>query len=96
MLMPKAIAKSVGICYEGGLDRSGKATDTRTLHQRIALCWVISEMLRRYPGSRLCGHRELSPDLNGNGVIEPHEWTKMRPCFDVTSEYANLISATTN
>ena len=89
-------AKSVGICYEGGLDRSGKATDTRTLHQRIALCWVISEMLRRYPGSRLCGHRDLSLDLNGNGVIEPHEWTKMCPCFDVTSEYANLISATTN
>ena len=89
-------AKSVGICYEGGLDKDGKAADTRTLHQRMALSWMISEMLRRYPGSRLCGHRDLSPDLNGNGVIEPHEWTKMCPCFDVANEYDNLITTNTN
>ena len=89
-------AKSVGICYEGGLDQNGKAMDTRTLDQRVALRRVIDGLLRRFPGSRLCGHRDLSPDLNGNGVIEPYEWTKMCPCFDVTSEYANQLSAATN
>ena len=24
----------------------------------------------------------LSPDLNGNGEIEPEEWIKACPCFD--------------
>ena len=29
------------------------------------------------------GHRDLSPDLNGNGEIEPEEWIKACPCFEV-------------
>ena len=35
--------------------------------------------------SRLCGHRDLSPDLNGNGEIEPEEWIKECPCFDAAA-----------
>lgn len=31
----------------------------------------------------VCGHRELSPDKNGNGHIEPFEWLKTCPGFDV-------------
>ena len=42
-------------------------------------------LLRDYPGSRLCGHRDLSPDLNGNGEIEPEEWIKECPCFDAAA-----------
>ena len=33
------------------------------------------------------GHRDTSPDLDGDGIVEPEEWTKMCPCFDVRSEY---------
>lgn len=33
--------------------------------------------------TRVCGHRDLSLDLNGNGEIEPEEWIKACPCFDV-------------
>ena len=33
-----------------------------------------------------CGHRDLSPDLNGNGEIEPEEWVKACPCFDAEEE----------
>lgn len=32
----------------------------------------------------VCGHRDLSPDKNGNGVIEPIEFLKACPGFDVT------------
>ena len=32
---------------------------------------------------RVCGHRDLSPDLNGDGEIEPEEWIKACPCFEV-------------
>ena len=41
-----------------------------------------------YPGCRVCGHRDLSPDLNGNGEIEPEEWVKACPCFEVKVEYS--------
>jgi hypothetical protein len=33
------------------------------------------------------GHRDLSPDLNGDGIIQPGEWTKMCPCYDVKREF---------
>lgn len=33
----------------------------------------------------VCGHRDLSPDKNGNGLIEPFEWLKTCPGFDVAT-----------
>jgi N-acetylmuramoyl-L-alanine amidase len=32
------------------------------------------------------GHRDLSLDLDGDGTVEPEEWTKACPCFDVKKE----------
>ena len=29
------------------------------------------------------GHRDYSPDTNGDGVISKYEWIKGCPCFDV-------------
>lgn len=77
---------SVGICYEGGLAADGTPKDTRTPEQRMSLHLLVAQLLRRFPNARLCGHRDLSPDLNGNGVVEPVEWVKMCPCFDVARE----------
>ena len=34
-------------------------------------------------GVRICGHRDLSPDLDGVGVVEQREWIKVCPGFDV-------------
>lgn len=76
-------AHSIGICYEGGLDAKGRPADTRTVAQRDAMAALLIDLLRRYPGSRVCGHRDLSPDRNGSGEIEPQEWMKQCPCFDV-------------
>jgi hypothetical protein len=36
------------------------------------------------------GHRDLSPDLDGNGHIEPDEWMKQCPGFDVLMDYWDL------
>lgn len=33
----------------------------------------------------VCGHRDLSPDKNGNGLIESFEWIKTCPGFDVST-----------
>lgn len=79
-------ANSIGICYVGGLDAKGKPKDTRTDEQKKALRDLIQGLLCRWPKARVCGHRDLSPDKNGNGVVEPHEWLKACPCFDVATE----------
>jgi len=69
---------SYGIALEGG--RNGfDITDAqmRTLEKRMG------ELSKRYPKIKWCGHRDLSPDGDGDGVIEPHEHTKACPQFDV-------------
>ena len=74
---------SIGICYEGGLDCRGHPADTRTPEQKASLRLLIHQLQEKFPGCRVCGHRDLSPDLNGNGEIEPEEWIKACPCFEV-------------
>lgn len=85
-------ARSIGIAYEGGLQPDGSAADTRTDDQRASLRFLIRQLLILYPRSTVCGHRDLSPDLDGNGVIEPREWIKQCPCFDAAREYAPLCA----
>ena len=40
-----------------------------------------------YHYARVCGHRDLSPDLDGDGKVEPWEWVKQCPCFEVSKEF---------
>lgn len=77
---------SIGVCYEGGLDCNGNPKDTRTQWQLHSLRVLLKVLTKDYPGARVCGHRDLSPDLNANGEIEPEEWIKQCPCFDVATE----------
>ena len=79
-------AHSIGICYEGGLDVRYRPADTRTEWQKHSLRVLIRTLLMVYPGCRVCGHRDLSPDRNGDGRISPEEWVKECPCFEVTSK----------
>ncbi len=37
----------------------------------------------------VCGHRDLSPDKNGNGLVEPFEYIKTCPGFDVRAWMSN-------
>lgn len=79
-------AHSIGICYEGGLDVRYRPADTRTEWQKHSLRVLIRTLLMDYPGCRVCGHRDLSPDRNGDGRISPEELVKECPCFEVTSK----------
>ena len=80
-------AHSLGICYEGGLDCRGRPADTRTPAQWSSLWQLVNLLQEKFPGCRVCGHRDLSPDRNGNGEIEPEEWIKACPCFEVKDEF---------
>lgn len=44
----------------------GHSADTRTAFQKHTLR-VLILLLRDYPGFRLCGYRDLSPNLSYNG-----------------------------
>lgn len=81
---------SIGICYEGGLDASGKPCDTRTKAQRASMRSLLTALHGRFPNAIIMGHRDLSPDLDGNGRIDPDEWMKQCPCFDALWDYADL------
>lgn len=83
---------SIGICYVGGLDATGKAADTRTPEQKKALREFVAKLIKEHPDIKeILGHRDTSPDLDGDGIVEPHEWIKMCPCFDAAAEYKNLL-----
>lgn len=81
---------SLNVAYIGGIDASGRAVDNRTPAQKQAMLSLLKLLRKRYPKALIRGHRDFSPDLNGNGRIEPAEWTKQCPSFDATTEYAAI------
>ena len=79
------------IVYAGGVAKDGKTQqDTRTPAQRSAMAEYVQDFHRRHPDVKIIGHRDLSPDRNGNGKVEPNEWTKACPSFEV-SEWLESI-----
>lgn len=78
--------ESIGVAYEGGLSSRGLPADTRTLSQKRSMRALIRMLKKDYAIGKVCGHRDLSPDRNGNGVLEQAEWLKQCPCFDVASD----------
>ena len=68
---------SIGICYEGGLDASSKAADTRTPAQVKTLRALVERYHARFPDAVILGHHDLNPK-------------KPCPCFDAVEEYWDL------
>lgn len=81
---------SIALVYVGGLDKQGKAKDTRTPAQIEAMVTLVRALTAAYPNAEVLGHRDISPDTDGDGVVEPHEWLKSCPCFDVRQWWAAL------
>lgn len=81
---------SIGICYEGGLDTSSEPADTRTKEQKTALLGLLRYLRSYFPNALIVGHRDLSPDRNGDGKITSDEWLKACPCFDAIKAYRSL------
>ena len=78
-------AVSRHIVYAGGFDKAMKPKDTRTAAQKSAMAEYVRKFHAKHPGVKIIGHRDLSPDRNGNGVVEPFEWMKACPSFDVAA-----------
>lgn len=84
-------AHSVGVCYIGGMSAdNSRPEDTRTLRQKARLLSLLVDLRKLYPNARIIGHRDLSEDKNGDGIIESSEWMKACPSFDAKSEYHRI------
>lgn len=81
---------SIGVVYVGGLDAQGKGKDTRTDAQKEAMRRLVAALLIAYPQAKVMGHRDLSPDKDGDGVVERHEWLKECPCFDAAAWWESV------
>ena len=81
---------SIGVCYEGGLNEDRKGTDTRTDEQKNTMEILLMGLKLIWPKAVIKGHRDYSPDLDGDGIIEPHEFIKACPCFDAIEEFKDL------
>lgn len=81
---------SVNVAYMGGIDADGKAVDNRTDAQKASLITLLKELKGRYPNAEILGHRDISPDKNGNGIVDPWERIKECPCFNAKDEYKDL------
>ncbi len=68
---------SIGVCYIGGLDETGKkAKDTRTLQQKAVMLSLLTDLKRLYPQAKIYGHRDFA--------------RKDCPSFDAKNEYKNI------
>lgn len=90
-------AASIGICMVGGAERDGSYTTAQW--QSLAIVVGLQRQTHGIPlkppkkellptgkwaiTGGICGHRDLSPDKNGNGLVEPFEWIKTCPGFNV-------------
>ena len=73
-------ATTIGVCYIGGVsaDDVNVARDTRTPAQKAAMEKLVRELLSRYPGAEVLGHRDFP------GVA------KACPSFDVRKWWAEV------
>ena len=90
---------SVHVAWVGGIEwkmENGKpvnkviSVDNRTKHQKLALFDLLTKLKLKYRSAMVMGHRDISPDLNHNGVVDPWERIKDCPCIDAMIEYMDI------
>ena len=90
-------ANSIGVSYVGGLENKPgvpyaklPAKDTRTEEQKASMLALLMDLRKLYPKAIIQGHRDFSPDRNGDGVISADEWIKACPSFAAKEEFRRV------
>lgn len=81
---------SIHISYIGGVNLIGKAVDNRTQSQKETIIRYLKKWKKQFPSAKIQGHRDFSPDKNGNGRVDPWERIKECPSFNAIPEYADI------
>lgn len=85
---------AINVAWVGGIeyDKNKKVItiDNRTDKQKLALFDLLTKLKLRYKSAMIMGHRDISPDLNHNGIVDPWERIKECPCFDAMVEYMDI------
>lgn len=98
--------RSLGICLVGGAEPVARYTQAQwdalaALVQAVSTTYKVplAPPTRIYSGpgtytesNGICGHRDLSPDADGSGLIEPFEYIKTCPGFDVSHWLKNGLA----
>lgn len=72
--------RTIGVCYIGGVDRSGRPKDTRTPAQRKAIDALLRRLVAEHPViETISGHNQYA--------------AKACPCYDASAEHAHLLDA---
>lgn len=75
---------TISVAVVGGRDIFGRAVPPFNNDQLIALYKKLLKLKTKFPKASIDGHRDLiSKDTNRNGKIDPHEYVKTCPNFDV-------------
>lgn len=83
---------SIHVAWIGGIEvQHPKGIDNRTAKQKVTLRNLLAQLKHRYPDAQILGHRDISPDRNHNGVVDPWERIKECPCFDAMVEYKDIL-----
>lgn len=91
-------AASIGICLVGGVEPQGRYTQAQwTSLARVVEWQALQHVIPLAPPLRngdivwrgVCGHRDLSPDSNGDGKIDSRDWLKTCPGFNVAAWLGN-------
>lgn len=84
-------SNSIHVAWIGGIDtQHPKGIDNRTPEQKVALFDLLTKLKMKHRNAIIMGHRDISPDLNHNGIIDPWERIKECPCFDAMVEYMDI------
>ncbi len=90
-------ANSIGVSYVGGLENKPgvpynklREKDTRTEEQKASMLALLMDLRKLYPKAIIQGHRDFSPDRNGDGVISADEWIKACPSFAAKEEFRRI------
>lgn len=82
---------SIHVAWIGGIDSTHpNGIDNRTLSQKLSLTDILVKLKQKYPKAAILGHRDISPDINKNGIVDPWERIKACPCFDAKVEYKDI------
>ena len=84
---------SIHVAYVGGIKKENGnivSVDNRTPIQKLALFDILTKLKLKYRNAQIMGHRDISPDLNHNEVVDAWERIKDCPCFDAMIEYMDI------